>query len=115
MRPNTANYLRKRPTSAAKDSNCLTSAGFKYQDTNKLPVPKRDDRPLMNLQSNKNYVVLNVVENILMGTMLHVEPKQSEQKRVYLHKPDYGRVPKYLSNIKNQIHGEYTMIQTLNN
>jgi hypothetical protein len=29
----------------------------------------------MNLQSNKNFVVLNAVENILSGNILRLEPK----------------------------------------
>ena len=29
----------------------------------------------MNLQSNKNFVVLNAVENILSGNFLRLEPK----------------------------------------
>ncbi len=43
---------------------------FKYQDKQKASVPLRNEKPLMNLQSNKNFVVLNAVENILSGTFI---------------------------------------------
>ncbi len=42
---------------------------FKYQDKQKASVPLRNEKPLMNLQSNKNFVVLNAVDNILSGNL----------------------------------------------
>ena len=43
---------------------------FKYLDKQKASVPLRNEKPLMNLQSNKNFVVLNAVENILSGIFI---------------------------------------------
>jgi len=40
---------------------------FKYTDKIRPPIPKKDEKPLMGLQSNKNYIVLNAIDNILAG------------------------------------------------
>eukprot|EP00746_Dinoflagellata_sp_MGD_P161773 gnl/MRDRNA2_/MRDRNA2_89045_c0_seq1.p1 gnl/MRDRNA2_/MRDRNA2_89045_c0~~gnl/MRDRNA2_/MRDRNA2_89045_c0_seq1.p1 ORF type:complete len:277 (+),score=85.39 gnl/MRDRNA2_/MRDRNA2_89045_c0_seq1:87-917(+) len=75
---------------------------------NKPSIPKKDDTPIMNLVSSKNFVVANAVETILAA------PKKSAQaSKDYLHKEDYGKVPKYLEHIKNDIDAEYEYIQHL--
>lgn len=33
----------------------------------KPDIPKKEEKPLMGLQSNKNYIVLNAIDNILAG------------------------------------------------
>jgi hypothetical protein len=33
----------------------------------RAPVPKKDEKPIMGLVSDKNYIVANAVENILAG------------------------------------------------
>lgn len=40
---------------------------FNYQTDRKQPVPKKDEKPIMGLVSDKNYIVANAVENILAG------------------------------------------------
>lgn len=67
----------------------------------------RDEKPVMGLQSNKNYIITNAVENILS------QPKVIPQNPNYLNKKDYGETPKYLRHIKDNIQEEYTMIQNL--
>jgi hypothetical protein len=47
----------------------LIKGEFKYNDRQKPLVPLKTEKPLMNLQSNKNFVVLNAVENILSGNI----------------------------------------------
>jgi hypothetical protein len=34
-----------------------------------VPVPKKDEKPIMGLVSDKNYIVANAVENILAGKL----------------------------------------------
>ena len=42
---------------------------FHYKDDAKrAAVPKKDEKPIMGLISDKNYIVANAVENILAGT-----------------------------------------------
>jgi hypothetical protein len=54
-------------------------------------VVGRDDKPIMGLKSNKNFIVSNAVENIL------APPKTIPMKKNYRSKRDYGRVPNYLT------------------
>merc|ERR1719440_1958023 len=74
----------------------------------KPDVPKTSDAPVMNLVSSKNFVVANAVETILAA------PKKAQQgAKDYLRKEDYGKVPKYLTNIKQDIDAEYDYIRQL--
>merc|ERR1719217_1345106 len=62
----------------------------------------------MNLVTSKNFVVANAVETILAA------PKKTAQgAKDYLHKEDYGKVPKYLDHIKQDIDAEYEYIRQL--
>jgi hypothetical protein len=38
----------------------------------KPAVPKKDEKPILGLVSDKNYIVANAVENILAGTYYYV-------------------------------------------
>merc|ERR550514_1668439 len=70
----------------------------------KPTLPAKDDKPIMNLVTSKNFVVANAVETILAAPK-----KVSVGAKDYLHKEDYGKVPKYLQNIKE----EYDYIRML--
>lgn len=74
----------------------------------KGPSPRRDEIPVMNLVSSKNFVVANAVENILA-----VPKKLQQASKDYLGKEDYGKVPKYLSHVKKDIEAEYDYIRAL--
>lgn len=46
----------------------LIANKYHYSDDQKRPpVPKKDEKPIMGLVSDKNYIVANAVENILAG------------------------------------------------
>jgi len=71
-------------------------------------VPRREEAPVMNLVTSKNFVVANAVETILAA------PKRvSQGAKDYLNKEDYGKVPKYLKHINNDIDAEYNYIASL--
>jgi hypothetical protein len=72
------------------------------------PVPRITEKPIMNLVSSKNFVTANAVENILAAPK-----KVGVEVKDYLHKEDYGKVPTYLTKIKNDIHEEYEYIRQL--
>merc|ERR1719353_1907757 len=74
----------------------------------KADVPKTSDMPVMNLVTSKNFVVANAVETILAAPK-----KVSQGAKDYLSKDDYGKVPKYLKNIKQDIDAEYEYISQL--
>ena len=73
----------------------------------KPPVVSKDDQPIMGLKSNKNFIVSNAVENIL------APPKTIPQSKPYTSKKDYGKVPKYLRQIKENIQTEYQTIKQM--
>jgi len=74
----------------------------------KPDVPKTSDMPVMNLVTSKNFVVANAVETILAAPK-----KVSQGAKDYLCKEDYGKVPRYLQNIKQDIDAEYEYIAML--
>jgi len=74
----------------------------------KPDVPKTSDMPVMNLVTSKNFVVANAVETILAAPK-----KVSQGAKDYLVKDDYGKVPKYLKHIKQDIDSEYEYIRQL--
>lgn len=74
----------------------------------KAPVPKRDEKPIHGLVSDKNFIVANAVENILAAPKL----PQNNQKD-YLKKKSYGQVPKYMTKIKNEIEDEYNLVREM--
>ena len=50
------------------NSFTLDPTKFNYhEDWKKPPVPKKDEKPIQGLVSDKNYIVANAVENILAG------------------------------------------------
>lgn len=51
-------------------------------------MPKKDEKPIMGLVSDKNFIVANAVENILAA------PKMNTNKdKDFLKKKNYGKVP----------------------
>ena len=69
---------------------CTIPTRKKKKMYRKPPIVGKDDKPIMGLKSNKNFIVSNAVENIL------APPKTIPQKNRYRSKKDYGRVPQYL-------------------
>lgn len=41
---------------------------FSYRDRRKEPTPSADDKPVLGIRANKNFIVANAVEAILQGT-----------------------------------------------
>jgi hypothetical protein len=65
------------------------------------------EKPVQGLRSNKNFIASNAIENILSNA------KKGEEAVDWQKKKDFGQVPEYLGRIKDNIQGEYRMIQTL--
>ena len=80
-----------------------------YQDGFKKPsVPKKDEKPIHGLVSDKNFIVANAVEAILSAPVL-----PSQKDKDYLKKKNFGKVPKYISKIKNEIEDEYNLVREM--
>lgn len=75
----------------------------------KPAVPRHDDpAPATGLVSSKNFIVSNAVETIL------AQPKKAASgTKDFLNKEDYGKTPKYLTHIKNDIDNEFQYIKAL--
>lgn len=71
-------------------------------------MPKRDEKPIQGLVSDKNFIVANAVENILAAPKL-----PANKEKDYLKKKTYGKTPKYLTNIKNEIEDEYNLVREM--
>merc|ERR1719316_1948532 len=91
-----------------KKSNPEALAPPKHVPSRMPPVPRRSEKPIMNLVSSKNFVTANAVENILAAPK-----KVGVEVKDYLHKEDYGKVPTYLTKIKTDIQEEYDYIRRL--
>lgn len=67
-----ATSFRKKGTgtmalSQRKFQNKAKANKFERAGDRRAPVPKKEDKPIMGLVSDKNYIVANAVENILAG------------------------------------------------
>lgn len=107
VKPDTNNFTKKntrQPILVEK-----TEVGkFERTTAPKVPVPKRDEKPIHGLVSDKNFIVANAVENILAAPKL-----QSQKDKDYLKKKAYGAVPKYLTKIRNEIEDEYNLVREM--
>lgn len=85
-------------------------APFHYTDQRKNSVPDRTDRPVLGIKSTKNYITANAVEAILAVPQVRARTEPD-----YLNKADYGRVPAYLSQVKEEIRRENDLIDAFVN
>ena len=102
------------------DTDTLTK--FVYQGDKREKVPKRDEKPILGLKSNKNFIVSNAVENILSGNLKKTNslflltilltliiiinnqaPKVIKENKDWLSKKEFGKTPDYLTKIQNNI------------
>lgn len=108
-RPSPQNY-RLKHTGTMGDNNLPPVKNYSYDcERRKAPVPKATEKPVMGLRSNKNFIVTNAVENILSV------PRAAKEEIDWQKKSDFGKVPDYLSRIKENIENEYKMIRNLSN
>ncbi len=97
----------------------LKGKEFHHGDDFKKPgVPKKDEKPIMGLVSDKNYIVANAVENILAGKfkpiLVVAAPKLPVNKdKDFLKKNTYGKIPKYMQKIKGEIEDEYQLVREM--
>lgn len=81
---------------------------FQYNNHNspkKSGIPDRNSAPVMGIKTNKNFITANAVEAIL--TAPRVVPATEGN---YMRKEDFGKVPDYLVQVKEEIRRENDMI-----
>lgn len=77
-------------------------------EVRKPPVPTVKDKPIMGLKTDKNFVISNAVDNILMEPKKIKEEDPLEARHKY-----FGKVPTYIKNLKLKIKEEYDSIKEL--
>lgn len=111
------NYLKKFdktahvPTLAElKKTNpeLLQPSELKPRSGDNSGPPKRGDEPMMGLVTSKNFLVANAID-VILATPRKVEAANAD----YMKKEDFGKVPKYLSQIKRDSEAEYDYIRQL--
>lgn len=78
---------------------------FQYEDRRLPDVPDRSEKPVLGIRTNKNFITANAVQAILQ--VPRIVDKGEEN---YLEKEDYGKVPSYLNDVKEEIRREKDMI-----
>jgi hypothetical protein len=73
-----------------------------------MAVPKKDEKPIMGLVSDKNLIVSKAVENILAAPKL-----PGNNQRDFLKNKNFGKVPRYLQTIKKEIEDEYQLVREM--
>jgi hypothetical protein len=113
--PDTQSWLKKKTRSSSvpslpqiKRDHPELLQPSKLKSKNKPKIPNKDDQPIMNLVSSKNFIVANAVEVILAAPK-----RRNSASKDYLHKEDYGQVPKYLESIRQDIAAEYEYISQM--
>ena len=73
----------------------------------KPSVPTVDDKPVMGLRSDKNFITANAVEAIC------TQPRRKQPApELAVHRSTFGRVPKYLESIKQGLREEKEWMET---
>jgi hypothetical protein len=86
-------------------SKRAANKNFHYNDTRKNKIPDKRERPVMGIKTSKNFITANAVEAILQV------PKVVENGELnYMKKEDFGLVPSYLTEVKEEIRRENEMI-----
>jgi len=75
----------------------------------KPPIPSINDRPIIGIRSNKNFILSNAIDNILM------KPKLFKNKSCEdIHHKFYGRVPDYITKFRLEKENEINNQKELN-
>eukprot|EP00968_Pinguiococcus_pyrenoidosus_P003145 scaffold184_cov316-Pinguiococcus_pyrenoidosus.AAC.43 len=118
QRPDPKNFLRKHEAEKRVEKAAQPTQPTKKRRDYELsrpppqPVipprpraPAQNDRPIHGIHTEKNYIVGNAIEAILQAP---AEPRVVEYN--YLEKPDYGKVPKYLAKVREEVEQENKII-----
>jgi hypothetical protein len=110
-KPNPNRFLKKKSGTAGtkqvdRSRVTKTADDIAAASKKKPRVPQSTERPIMGLQTTKNFIVANAVENIL------AVPKRVGNNGVrYTQKKDYGKVPAYLESVKREVQEEKQMME----
>eukprot|EP00163_Fabomonas_tropica_P005351 TRINITY_DN14863_c0_g1_i1.p1 TRINITY_DN14863_c0_g1~~TRINITY_DN14863_c0_g1_i1.p1 ORF type:complete len:248 (+),score=85.85 TRINITY_DN14863_c0_g1_i1:421-1164(+) len=101
---NTKNFLKKHEKDMVlPDPEPFVRKGVVAR---KPAVPKRSERPLMGVKTEKNFVTANAVDAILS-----VPSKRPQEEFNFTKKKDFGKKPAYLDKVKNEVEAERQYIE----
>eukprot|EP01006_Ploeotia_vitrea_P058040 TRINITY_DN68683_c0_g1_i1.p1 TRINITY_DN68683_c0_g1~~TRINITY_DN68683_c0_g1_i1.p1 ORF type:complete len:262 (-),score=-0.44 TRINITY_DN68683_c0_g1_i1:110-895(-) len=98
----TKHYLKKKAAEEVISPNAST---LKHKESRKDAIPDRNSQPVMGIRTTKNFVTANAVEAILAAPKV-IPVAESN----YMKKEDYGKIPAYLKQVKEEIRRENDMI-----
>ncbi|CCW62463.1 unnamed protein product [Phytomonas sp. EM1] len=112
---NPSNYLKKNqgPFTASRGAPAVNETNFKKSACShekvKPDISCRHDHPVMGMKTDKNFVLANSVEVTMAipSKQIPVPPPNSTDRS------DFGKVPTYLQEIKEEIQNRRQMVQTL--
>ncbi|XP_049633772.1 enkurin [Suncus etruscus] len=113
-KPSPKDFLKKH----SKDKTLPPKKSFERTSLNvakKPPVPRRNEHPVMGLQSEKNFINTNVAD-IVMGVAkkpkpIYVDNRNGDKHDLessgllpkYIKKKDYGVIPEYISKRNQEV------------
>lgn len=107
-----AQFLRKNegPMTASRGAPTVNTTKFKKSEHNhskiKPNVPLRNERPVMGLKTDKNFVIANAVENTMAVPTKAAPPQQP----LATDREDFGKVPQYINEIKQDLNARKQLI-----
>jgi hypothetical protein len=96
-----SNYLKK----GSRATMPKYPTQHKCRVMQKPAVPSKDDRPVMGIKTKKDFVSHNAASAILSSP-----PKLKEDSGDFMCHEGYGKIPEYLTNVKQQIRLEQELI-----
>lgn len=100
----TKDFLKK--SGGQKNASAPAAKTFNHEKL-KAAIPKKEEKPVMGLKTDKNFVVANAVENILA-----IPKKQTVQQSRAVDRADYGAVPEYINKIKGELKDQYALVDS---
>lgn len=95
----------KKSNKGGGGSECHNTFTRPTTEALKAAVPKKGDKPVMGLKTEKDYVVANAVENILA-----VPKKSSPPQNRAVNIATYGAIPEYLSKRKEELYKHHASV-----
>ncbi|KPI84346.1 hypothetical protein ABL78_6601 [Leptomonas seymouri] len=108
-------FLRKNegPMTASRGAPTVDTTNFKKSEYDhaktKPDVPLRNDRPVMGLKTDKNFVVANAVENTMAVPTKAAPVRQPRATD----KEDFGKVPQYITEIKQDLNARKQLMEEM--
>jgi len=105
----------KMPPETDVTHDCAREFHYPDKDHRKPPVPRPEEKPVMGLRTNKNFITENAVETIMSvprkPQKVYVDTRRGDKhclipsglEPVYIHKKDFGETPEYVKKRKDEM------------